>query len=229
MQSGSACVARTPTLFQRSASARSVRIVATMSELLQNSAQSIANCARMFNNVQELPSLGDTVSSKTPLGDLSELASQMNSQDIEFEFTLDDYLAFYRFHHYRSPALRGRWLRARILVILVTGALPAMVLVTADNPLVETAMSIWPLLFAPVIASPESRSPPTTRTSISLRFRHSSYRRVLSIPLKRSPDSWIKSPINRGVRSSRANRPSAGRPTRHGRSTESPSLFRDDC
>jgi hypothetical protein len=52
---------------------------------------------------------------------------------------------------------------------------------------------------------------------------------VLSIPLKRSPDSWIKSPINRGVRSSRANRPSAGRPTRHGRSTESPSLFRDDC
>lgn len=75
----------------------------------------------------------------------------MNFRNIEYEFTLNDLSAFYKYHFYQSPAVRKNWLRWRVFGFLAFAALPTLILVTSDKPPTETLAAIWPLLLGPAI------------------------------------------------------------------------------
>ena len=69
---------------------------------------------------------------------------------VSYDLTADDLTAFVRYHHIQSPTARKQRIASVFVGLLVTLALPALLLVSADKPLLETTVAIWPLLLAPL-------------------------------------------------------------------------------
>ena len=68
-----------------------------------------------------------------------------------YELTRDDLAAFIEFHHRTSPAARRQKIGCLAVAFCALMVLPARILLTADKPLLETAIDIWPLLLGPLL------------------------------------------------------------------------------
>ncbi len=64
----------------------------------------------------------------------------------DFEFTPDDHVAFVTIHNERSPTIRKQRRSLIGVVVFFMWALPALILLTTDKPILETAKAIRPLL-----------------------------------------------------------------------------------
>jgi hypothetical protein len=70
---------------------------------------------------------------------------------IDYEITPEDFVALSTVHCSRSPALRRQGYGFLMVPILGLFALPGLILVTTDEPILETAKNIWPLMLGPVL------------------------------------------------------------------------------
>jgi len=68
-----------------------------------------------------------------------------------FELTRDDLVAFVTYHNLHSPTVRRKQLRTFVIGTVCLAALPALILTTTDDPVLETAVAIWPLLLGPIL------------------------------------------------------------------------------
>jgi hypothetical protein len=69
----------------------------------------------------------------------------------DFELAAGDLVALTMAHNRRSPAMRRQRYGYLLGGFAVLSALPALTLLTSDEPAVETAAAIWPLLLGPVL------------------------------------------------------------------------------
>ena len=69
----------------------------------------------------------------------------------DFELTPDDLVAFTRNHNLRSPTIQKQRYGCLIGALALLLALPGLILLTTDDPVLETAKAIWPLLLGPVL------------------------------------------------------------------------------
>lgn len=68
-----------------------------------------------------------------------------------YELTRDDLAAFIEYHHRSSPASRRQRRGCLAVAFCALMVLPAGILLTTDDPLLATAMDIWPLLLGPIL------------------------------------------------------------------------------
>jgi len=68
-----------------------------------------------------------------------------------FELTPDDLVALTVGHTSRSPTIRRQRYGCLIAAVVLLSALPGLILLTTDDPLLKTAKDIWPLLLGPVL------------------------------------------------------------------------------
>jgi hypothetical protein len=76
------------------------------------------------------------------------MADDMNAS---YELTADDLAAFAQMHQARSPTARRQRMGCLALGFLALAALPLLILLTTEDPLLETARDIWPLLLGPIL------------------------------------------------------------------------------
>ena len=69
----------------------------------------------------------------------------------DFEFIPDDLVAFTTVHNLRSPTIRKQRYGCLMGALVLLLALPGLILLTTDDPVLETAKAIWPLLLGPVL------------------------------------------------------------------------------
>jgi hypothetical protein len=66
-----------------------------------------------------------------------------------YELTRDDLAAFIEFHQRTSPAARRQKLGCFVIALAAMSVLPVGIIATADEPRLETAIDIWPLILGP--------------------------------------------------------------------------------
>lgn len=80
---------------------------------------------------------------------------------VSYELTRDDLAAFIEFHQHTSPTARRQKVGCLSVLFCAMMILPVGILLTTDEPVLETAIDIWPLLLGPilvgVLASPYIR------------------------------------------------------------------------
>lgn len=69
----------------------------------------------------------------------------------DFELAANDLVALTMAHNRRSPAMRRQRYGYLLSGLVILSALPALILLTSDEPPMETAAAIWPLLLGPVL------------------------------------------------------------------------------
>ncbi len=69
----------------------------------------------------------------------------------DFELSPNDLIAFTTVHNLRSPTIRRQRYGCLIGALLLLSALPGLILLTTDKPVLETVKNIWPLLLGPVL------------------------------------------------------------------------------
>lgn len=67
-----------------------------------------------------------------------------------YELTADDLAAFVEFHQQASPAARNQRLGCFIVALIALLVLPVGIVLTTDEPRLQTAIDIWPLLLGPI-------------------------------------------------------------------------------
>ena len=71
--------------------------------------------------------------------------------DVNFELTSDDLVAFTVVHSVRSPTILKERLGCFVGSLVLLLVLPVMILLTTQDPVLEPAKAIWPLLLGPVL------------------------------------------------------------------------------
>ena len=70
-----------------------------------------------------------------------------------YELTRDDLAALIEFHQRTSPAARRQKVGCLVVAFCALMILPVGILLTTDEPVLETAMDIWPLLAGPILSA----------------------------------------------------------------------------
>jgi hypothetical protein len=70
---------------------------------------------------------------------------------VSYEFARDDLAAFIEYHQRTSPAARNQKLGCFIVALAGLLVLPVGIVATTDEPILETAMKIWPLFLGPFL------------------------------------------------------------------------------
>ncbi len=68
-----------------------------------------------------------------------------------YELTVDDLVAFTQYHHAQSPTARRQRFGCLATGLFAMLSLPALILVGSDEPFLQTARDIWPLLLGPLL------------------------------------------------------------------------------
>ena len=70
---------------------------------------------------------------------------------VSYELTADDLVAFAQFHHAHSPTACKQRTGCLLIAFVAMLFLPALILLTSEKPLLQTACDIWPLFLGPLL------------------------------------------------------------------------------
>lgn len=71
--------------------------------------------------------------------------------NVSYELTPDDLADYALFHNTNSPTIRRQRLGCAFMFLAIALMLPAAILLETEDPVLETAVDIWPLLLGPLI------------------------------------------------------------------------------
>lgn len=77
--------------------------------------------------------------------------SHVHTMKATYELTRDDLAALMEYHRRSSPAARRQGIGCLAAGLAALMILPAGILLTTDQPVLDTAMDIWPLLTGPIL------------------------------------------------------------------------------
>lgn len=100
----------------------------------------------MEPNPYQSPANGDEIPSSFPA-----VPAELSAMKADFELTPDDLIAFITYHNMQSPTVRRQRIGCGVVFFLAMSILPLFVLVNTNEPLLETAIAIWPLLLGPLL------------------------------------------------------------------------------
>jgi hypothetical protein len=70
---------------------------------------------------------------------------------VSYELTTDDMAALVQLHNARSPTVRRQRYGCLLIGFFAMLSLPALIFLSSEKPLLQTATDIWPLLLGPLL------------------------------------------------------------------------------